>query len=120
MLSPKTNAKLAKALRQLAADQAAGNAPPPGEISREELARRAGISPGTVQNIEIMFAARLAAALCRARQDQTGKIRPYVSLDSTCENAQLSAKLVPDFMNRVRAGEWPQASILDTNPTPTP
>lgn len=34
---------------------------------------------------------------CAARQDQTGRVRPTVALDATCEHAKISAKFDPDF-----------------------
>lgn len=63
MLSPKTEAKLAAGLRRLAEDQAGGKAPMPGEVTRAEIARRAGVSESTIANIERLFAARLALSL---------------------------------------------------------
>ena len=65
MLSPRTDAKLAKGLRLLAEDQRAGHAPPAGEVGRSDIARRAGVSEGTILNIERMFKARLASSILR-------------------------------------------------------
>lgn len=56
---------------------------------------------------------------CHARQQVTGKIRPTVRLDSTCEHAQLSAKFDPDFLPRLKAarrGEWEKPE-LETSET---
>lgn len=63
MLSPRTDAKLTKGLRRLAQDQRRGHAPPAGEVTRADIARRAGVSEGTILNIERMFAARVALGL---------------------------------------------------------
>ncbi|MEO5715040.1 MAG: hypothetical protein ABIT37_16295 [Luteolibacter sp.] len=38
-----------------------------------------------------------------ARQQQTGKIRPLVDLNATCEHAQLSAKFNPEYFPRLIA-----------------
>ena len=69
---------------------------------------------------------------CHARQVRTGQLRPTVSLDATCEDAQLSAKFDPDFWPRViaaRQGKWDQppleayakpATPVLSNPPPPP
>jgi hypothetical protein len=61
---------------------------------------------------------------CKARQDKTGKIRPVVSLDSTCDDAQLSAKFDPDFFPRLaatRRGSWETPPPAEPTPqTPDP
>ena len=57
---------------------------------------------------------------CRARQDETGEIRPLVALDSVCEHAQLSAKFDPAFMPAIlaaRRGDWEKP---DPQPEPQP
>jgi len=63
MLSAITAAKLDHGLASLALDQLRGEAPPPGQISLEELARRSGVSPATVAKIERIALAKLARAL---------------------------------------------------------
>jgi transcriptional regulator with XRE-family HTH domain len=75
MISPQTDLKLAKGLRRLAKDQRRGSAPPPGEVSRADIARRAGVSEITIANIERLFAARLAAALLNDPSTPTNLIR---------------------------------------------
>jgi hypothetical protein len=62
-MTPLTASKLDQALAALRDEQARGEAPPPGEVSRAELARRAGVCEATIAHIERTFRARLAAAL---------------------------------------------------------
>lgn len=63
---------------------------------------------------------------CHARKQITGKIRELVSLDATCEHAQLSAKYDPDFLPRLRAarrGEWElpdPPNLPDSSPPQSP
>lgn len=63
MLSPRTEKKLADGLLILAVEQAVGAAPPDGEVTRADIARRAGVSETTILNIERLFQARLANAI---------------------------------------------------------
>jgi transcriptional regulator with XRE-family HTH domain len=62
-MTPDTATKLDAALAFLREQQSSGEAPPPGEVTRAELARRAGVSEDTIARIERQFRARLAAAL---------------------------------------------------------
>lgn len=77
-MDPDTDSKLATALRQLREEQARGEAPPPGEVSRAELARRAGVSKDTIARIEGIFRARLTASLL-AEPDLPLQIRKKIS-----------------------------------------
>ncbi len=63
MPTPRTDQKLAKALRRIRKAQASGEGPLPGEWSRAALARRCGVSEETILNMERLFQARLAAAI---------------------------------------------------------
>ena len=63
MLHPLTAAKLATGLAQLEQEQEAGEAPPPGQVTRADLARRTGVSEATIYKIECVFKARLASAI---------------------------------------------------------
>lgn len=63
MLSDLTAAKLDHGLAKLALDQLTGAAPPPGEVSLSDLARRSGVSEATIRRIERIALAKLAAAL---------------------------------------------------------
>jgi len=65
MLRQNIAAKIDKGLAKLAEDQKAGIAPPPGEVSLAEIARRAGVSYSTVLNIERMALAKVYAALIK-------------------------------------------------------
>lgn len=63
MLSEITAAKVDHGLASLAVDQLTGKAPPPGQISRAELARRAGVSETVISKIERIALAKAAAAI---------------------------------------------------------
>ena len=63
MLNPLTAAKLDHGLAKLALDQMTGEAPPPGEVTLADLARRAGVSEATVLKVERMARAKVAARL---------------------------------------------------------
>lgn len=62
-MTPTTAEKLDQALAKLREDQARGEAPPPGEVSQAELARRAGFSKKVIASIEQNFRAQVAARL---------------------------------------------------------
>lgn len=63
MLNPLTAAKIDHGLAKLELDQLAGEAPPPGQVTLTDLARRAGVSEGTILKIERIALAKMAAAL---------------------------------------------------------
>lgn len=67
MLRKNIAAKIDQGLAKLAEDQKAGIAPPPGEVSLAEIARRAGVSDATVLNIERIALAKVHAALIKDR-----------------------------------------------------
>lgn len=73
MLNPLTAAKLDHGLASLALDQLEGKAPPPGEVSLAELARRAGVSEATVQKVERIALAKVAARLAE------GNLPPHLA-----------------------------------------
>ena len=61
MLQKRIAEKIDEGLRQLKADQEDGNAPPPGKITRAELARRSGVSEATIYKIEMIALAKAYA-----------------------------------------------------------
>lgn len=63
MLNPLTAAKLDHGLAKLALDQLTGQAPPPGQVSLADLAARSGLSKATIQQIERIALAKVAARL---------------------------------------------------------
>jgi hypothetical protein len=65
-LSELTAAKLDHGLAALALDQLRGEAPPDGQVSLADIARRAGVSEGTVLKLERLALAKLAAGLMRS------------------------------------------------------
>jgi hypothetical protein len=62
-MNPLTLARIDHGLASLAMDQLRGVAPPPGQVSPEEIARRAGVSKSSVLRLEMIAKAKLAAAL---------------------------------------------------------
>lgn len=65
MLTESTAAKLDAAVARIREAQDAGLGPMPGEWSRAELARAAGISEEPIRRIEAIFRARLVARLLK-------------------------------------------------------
>ena len=63
MRSRQTMHRLEVGLRLLKRDQERGAAPPPGAVTRADIARRAGLSKAVIRDVERLFAARLAAAI---------------------------------------------------------
>lgn len=63
MLNDLTAAKIDHGLAKLALDQLAGEAPPPGQVTLADLARRAGVSEATILKIERIALAKVAARL---------------------------------------------------------
>lgn len=62
-LSRTTARKLDEGLATLVIEQGFGLAPEPGSVSRADIARRAGVSEGTIANLEKLALAKVAAAL---------------------------------------------------------
>ncbi len=65
MLQKHIAAKIDQGLAKLAEDQKAGIAPPPGEVSLAEIARRAGVSDSTILKLERIALAKVHAALIK-------------------------------------------------------
>lgn len=63
MLQNLTAAKIDHGLAKLALDQLNGQAPPPGQVSLADLAKRAGVSEATILKIERMALAKLHSAI---------------------------------------------------------
>lgn len=63
MLSDKSAAKIDHGLASLALAQLTGNAPPPGQVTLAELAKRCSVSEATILKLERMALAKLRAAL---------------------------------------------------------
>ena len=63
MLQDLTAAKIDGGLAKLVMDQMEGNAPPPGQVSLGDIARRSGVSEATVLKIERVALAKLHAAI---------------------------------------------------------
>lgn len=62
-LNATTAAKIDHGLAALRLDQLTGAAPPPGEVSVHDIARRAGVSPATIQKLELIARAKIANAI---------------------------------------------------------
>jgi DNA-binding GntR family transcriptional regulator len=60
---PDTSPEFKARVLRLHAQQAAGEAPPPGRISERELAKRLGLSRRSVRDAEATGLAKIAAAL---------------------------------------------------------
>lgn len=58
-----TARKLDEGLAALVIEQRLGLAPEPGSVSRADIARRAGVSEGTIANLEKLALAKVAIAL---------------------------------------------------------
>lgn len=65
MLQDLTATKIDNGLAKLAMDQMEGIAPPPGQVTLADIARRAGVSEATVYKIERVALAKLHAAICQ-------------------------------------------------------
>lgn len=63
MLHDLTAAKIDHGLAKLAMDQLTGKARPPGQVSLSDIAQRAGVSEGTILNIERMALAKVQACI---------------------------------------------------------
>lgn len=63
MISETTAARIDHGLASLALDQLRGTAPPPGQVSTAEIARRAGVSEATVAKLQMIALAKLARHL---------------------------------------------------------
>lgn len=63
MITRPTAEKIDHGLRDLRLAQARGEAPPPGQISNAELARRCGVSEDTISRLYHIALAKVAARL---------------------------------------------------------
>lgn len=68
MLRPITAAKLDQGLAKLAMDQLEGTAPPPGQVSLADIARRAGLSEKCILDFERITLAKVYHALLQDPQ----------------------------------------------------
>ena len=67
MLSETTAAKIDHGIASLELDKLCGTAPPPGDVSIAEIARRSGVSEKTVARIDRVALAKVARQLAQTK-----------------------------------------------------